>query len=1678
MPDPIPDIGAGTTISLSVIVKSGNDNVTGDADLAWSVSSETLGALNRYAQTTVIFTAGVIGETGTISCEATYDGKTVVVESPITVEPPFLDSVSIVPSEKSLDLNQEWTFNATAYDSVGASVTDASFAWAVTGMDSADYALSATTGFSVTFSASVEGDANLTVTATKGTEEVSGTAGVDVGSTFTRSAEYYFYDMFNHPLGEWYDARVETSGEWIVNNEYPYLYIWEGPPAGNIWIYTFMRMDMVAENLPELNMNENPEFLPYFSDTLRGGTAVLDWYVDYVTLEECEGKLTGPQIAWYDGWYAEWAGTVLLDEDAAKAVLNITTTEFDDFGTWWDDNAAETIVAWEDWMMYEAGPERLAIFNMYEWDLQFLYFDMLAEKSDDDHVLLTFDTISWGIEALMTRWMHETWMPTEWYFEDMHFDATIGPERADVQIDAAVEYAVYAYEDTLDSKPCWCWEALMQDYVVSLTEYPDSLFELYEPFTYLNWAPGSTWYGTNMSYDYSPGAWNLTDDETLIIEWPAGDQMFFTHKPGYQSVGETLVNDTRQIWDEMVVRYAEPMPSDTDCAVIDLDNRQIIYTGPFDMWTWSKDQTAHEWLASEWDRIEILPYGIPFVEIVTATEDEGYDIEIVGLTDPVPVGEPVTFTVKAVTDVTRVVAEDYAGTVTFEIVPDDATAVLPADYTFVPATDMGLHEFTVTFNTVDSETHEATYTLTASDVADGDISGTASDILVVEYQAIGSFVVEFFVDPVIAAEPTGITVTAFDQWGGEFTDYEGTVTFASDDTGAVLPPDTPYTSAMDGVQTFNVTFSTDGNFYVNVSDVDVTDASGQTATDVLPIAEASYFELTPGRDPAKVDDPPDTMTVTVFDQYDREFLGYDGTVEFETNQTGDVTLPPDTPFVLGSSSIEVELSYLVVQYYMIYCNDSLDSGLTGSVSVRAESGTEVLDHFTVTGITDMWENNYSSVTVSAYNTWGTIFVEYDGEITFSTNALSGATLPGDYTFVPATDSGVKEFEDVVSFADPGTFNVTVADTSDLTKKGSQEDIVIEDLVATSLVITGPDTTMENDTFSIVVTVYHQGDEVFTEYDGTVEFETSDDSGFAVYPVPYEFVPADAGERSFPNELLLAEVGSQTVNVTDDSDASVTDTLDIEVTPFVTSELTYTVYDMFGEEWGPWWEDRPYGVWDTDRLLTSDAGNVTTLYAVTGVPKGGTSADQGMIYAPYRWNVAGVDLPSVDVHNPEFMPIPDGSAPVLGAEASAYIYAQYLHDEPEDPWWTNFWMPTWGDHPDWDFTIGDGLIDDQDGWIMGTYYEVTLNREAALEWLGMPVVDDPVTWWGTGSNADDYLADWKAWIDDEGNDRLDIFNGYDYTYIDMGTLMMLSGDASTVTLEIAHMTWGYEALMARWLVETGISPLEVYYEDFEMTVDYREDEADVAMDTVCQWSLHCSKSNQTDVGDTQCSWVWEPYALDYIISSTQHPDSDYDAYSSLDYYSQNCGDPMYGTHDAVYEATPTVLNLPSYATLVVELPDYDVVGYKAQAMDVDSLKHVWLDSDYSDYDEIKYTGDMVFGWSELNGLADYTWNSADKILTLNGPWTFDNPHPTEPGLLLHGAPWLEFDVVDATKLASSSACCPGEVVSPGLVASEEQVSASVTVSAAGEIVTMVGVMAAVLLLVATLVMGAGRRRDLD
>ncbi|MDH3366149.1 MAG: hypothetical protein OEM29_09155 [Thermoplasmata archaeon] len=453
-------------------------------------------------------------------------------------------------------------------------------------------------------------------------------------------------------------------------------------------------------------------------------------------------------------------------------------------------------------------------------------------------------------------------------------------------------------------------------------------------------------------------------------------------------------------------------------------------------------------------------------------------------------------------------------------------------------------------------------------------------------------------------------------------------------------------------------------------------------------------------------------------------------------------------------------------------------------------------------------------------------------------------------------------------------------------------------------------------------------------------------------------------------------------------------------PLNSPEITWTVHDMFGEPPGPWWDVRLDTVWDTERLLTSDPGSVAYLSNSEGPVDPNGFSDKGIIYAPYRWNVEGVNLPNADVHNPVFMPVM-GTGAIAGAEATIETYCQYAHQA----FWTDYVIPTWSSNPDWNPDFDPYLTGPyNDGWVTVTLINVTMNREAAEEWLGMGQLETPSDWWT--ANCDTYRSAWSAWMNWQGNDVYDIWCGYDWYLDEVVTMMDLEENSHFVTLKIFFTSWGYEALMTRWLLASQLSVHQPYMEDITMVVDCREDDCDFYLDAVAQWSLHCVKANETSPGDNaMCAWVWEPIGLDYMPSVSSHP-SDYDPYVGFTYQSWNCGDPSY-SGEIPYEVAPWAFNLPVYGRLVVEFPQgTDVVGYYGEPLPSYAMVSLW-NGDSSAYDAIRYIGEMDLGYCML-GDAVWDYDEISKVLTVNGPYDFENPRDGD--LLYHGAPWIEFNVV--------------------------------------------------------------------
>jgi len=479
----------------------------------------------------------------------------------------------------------------------------------------------------------------------------------------------------------------------------------------------------------------------------------------------------------------------------------------------------------------------------------------------------------------------------------------------------------------------------------------------------------------------------------------------------------------------------------------------------------------------------------------------------------------------------------------------------------------------------------------------------------------------------------------------------------------------------------------------------------------------------------------------------------------------------------------------------------------------------------------------------------------------------------------------------------------------------------------------------------------------------------------------------------------AAAGAFTVTLTVTDSAAQTDSLALEV-PVEAPPMagkTYTLYAIGEEPWGEWWAPRT-DYYATDFVITDSTtdGFSSQLFLPSRSPQ---LAYQGIVYAPSRLAIDATGFTAINVDSPEFMPVL--GADVVGAQATMDIYMQYLYTS----WWNSYWIPTWGADPDW---VGNAFFPGaNDGYYLGTTYAVTLNREAAQQWMNMPTSEDPLAWWAT--NKATYMTAWESWILNEGNERLDIYCAYEWTYDIFGTCMDLSVDGSgNVVLSIAHISWGYEALLTRWMSEVNLCTHEPWWEDFTLTATLGDTASNIATDGVAQYSMHAVKANKTADG---AAWVFEPLRMDYV-TKVGHP-SAYSVYRSLLYTSWNAGDPYMGTL-VPYESSPSWLNLTAGDKLIIQMPTGMVLGFQGMA-----AMDYWIDDlamgDRSGYMSMTLMGSASLGYFRT-GADEATqpdlmpgWDPITKTLTVVGPLNFDNFHHPNGGLY-HGSPWIEINVV--------------------------------------------------------------------
>jgi hypothetical protein len=273
-------------------------------------------------------------------------------------------------------------------------------------------------------------------------------------------------------------------------------------------------------------------------------------------------------------------------------------------------------------------------------------------------------------------------------------------------------------------------------------------------------------------------------------------------------------------------------------------------------------------------------------------------------------------------DASNNVVASYSGTVHFS--SSDSQAVLPAN----SALTNGTGTFSVTFKTAIGQTITVAGTGTAS------ITGTSNAVNVGAGAAAHLSVNA--PNAATAALPFNFTVTAFDAYTNVANSYSGTVHFSTNDSQAVLPPNSALTN---GMGTFPATLKTIANATITATDTTAASLTGNSSMiSVVSNAVTHILIATMGSATSRA---PISLEVKALDAADNISAGYAGKVHF-TSTDGKAILPADTALPSGIGNLSATLETAGNQ--TITATDTVTAAVTGisnSISVSAAAALTI-----------------------------------------------------------------------------------------------------------------------------------------------------------------------------------------------------------------------------------------------------------------------------------------------------------------------------------------------------------------------------------------------------------------------------------------------------------------------------------------------------------------------------------------------------------------------------------------------------------------------------------------------------------------------------------------------------------------------------------------------------------------
>ncbi len=403
--------------------------------------------------------------------------------------------------------------------------------------------------------------------------------------------------------------------------------------------------------------------------------------------------------------------------------------------------------------------------------------------------------------------------------------------------------------------------------------------------------------------------------------------------------------------------------------------------------------------------------------MITVQVGAATTLQLTGVPASTSAGAAFTVTVTA-RDPYNNVATGYRGTVSFR--SSDARATLPAAYTFTAA-DAGVHTFSnaVTLITAGNQTVSLT---------DGTLSASAATT--VQPGAAAALSLTGVPASTSAGAAFSVTVTALDQYNNVATAYQGTISFSSTDAGASLPADYTFTTADNGVHTFDAsaTLVTAGTQTLAVTDGTLTAGA---AIAVQP-GTAVTLQLS-GVPSSVVAGTPFQVTVTALDAYNNVVTGYQGTVSFSSTDAG-ATLPAAYTFTAADGGVHTFGDAVTLVTAGGQALTAADDTLSTSVGVSVTPAPAVALVLSVPS--SVTSGMAFDGTLTAVDPYGNTDVNYTGTVSFSSSDPDpGVVLPASYTF-SAADQGSVFFPGGFTLITPGLQTISAADDTGIAGSAS------------------------------------------------------------------------------------------------------------------------------------------------------------------------------------------------------------------------------------------------------------------------------------------------------------------------------------------------------------------------------------------------------------------------------------------------------------------------------------------------------------------------------------------------------------------------------------------------------------------------------------------------------------------